>query len=373
MAGTDPIRVLVAGGGVAGVETILALQALAGDRVVIELLAPDRHFSHRPLSVTEPFTAERAPKVPLAAIAADRGFALHRDAIARVDGDARVVETQDRACMEYDVLVLALGGRPVEALPGALTFRGSRDAHRVREIVDGLREGVIRRVAFIAPPGMSWSLPLYELALQTAHAVPGAELQLVTSEPAPLAAFGPEAGVEASALLAERGIALHVATTVDLYEDGRLWLSSGATPAVDRVIALPNLVGPHLPGVPSDPLGFVPVDDFTRVLGAEAIHAVGDIAAQGLKQGGLAAQQADVAAHAIAALAGADVTPSPYRPVLRGMLICGDQVRYLRHDPAGQSEVSDEMLWWPPHKVTGRHLAHYLAAHRELAVPVASP
>ena len=73
MHGTDRMRVLVAGGGVAGVETVLALQALAGERVAIELLAPERHFTHRPLAVAEPFRAERPEKIPLAAIADELG------------------------------------------------------------------------------------------------------------------------------------------------------------------------------------------------------------------------------------------------------------------------------------------------------------
>src|SRR5689334_2284643 len=81
----DRLRVLVAGGGVGGVETVLAVQALAGERVSVEQLAPDRHFMHRPLSVVEPFRAERPERIPLAAIAADRGVRLHRDAVARVD------------------------------------------------------------------------------------------------------------------------------------------------------------------------------------------------------------------------------------------------------------------------------------------------
>jgi sulfide:quinone oxidoreductase len=115
--------------------------------------------------------------------------------------------------------------------------------------------------------------------------------------------------------------------------------------AADRVIALPHSAGPHLRGVPWDPAGFMPVDEFTSVLDVAAVHAVGDIAAYNLRQGGLAAQQADVAVQVIAAAAGADVQPRPYRPVPRGMLICGDEVRYLRHEPSGASEVSDELLW----------------------------
>src|SRR4051812_25413514 len=135
MRGTDRIRVLVAGGGIAGVETVLALQALAGELVTIELLAPERHFAHRPLAVAEPFRPERPEKIPLAAIAGELGVRLHRDALARVDADAQAVATQDGARLEYDALVLALGARTVEAVRGALTFRGSQDAHRLREVV----------------------------------------------------------------------------------------------------------------------------------------------------------------------------------------------------------------------------------------------
>jgi sulfide:quinone oxidoreductase len=369
MTGEERTRILVAGGGVAGIETVLALQALAGDRVALDLLAPDRHFAHRPLSVTEPFRPERPQRIPLAAIAADRGVVLHRDALAQVDTDARLVETQDRARLEYDVLVLALGARPVEAVPGALTFRGSRDAHRVRELVDALREGSIRRLAFVAPAGTAWALPIYELALQTAHAVPGVDLHLVTHEPAPLATFGPTASAEIAQLLAERGITVHASTAAAEYAAGRLHFASGASLDADRVIALPHLAGPYLRGVPSDALGFVPVDEFTSVLDVAAVHAVGDIAARDLKQGGLAAQQADVAAQVIAAAAGANVVPRPYQPVLRGMLLTGSEVRYLRHEPSGTSNASDEALWWPPHKVAGRHLAHYLASHTEFGRP----
>ena len=113
-----PIRVLVAGGGVAGLETVLALQALAGARVAIELLTPERHFTYRPLAVTEPFRPGSVQRLSLSAIAADRGVALHRDALARVLPGERAVETQGGARLEYDELVLALGARPVEAVPG---------------------------------------------------------------------------------------------------------------------------------------------------------------------------------------------------------------------------------------------------------------
>ena len=63
------LRVLIAGGGVAGLEALLALRALAGDLVDLELLAPEPAFWYRPLAVAEPFDAGRAHHFELAAIA----------------------------------------------------------------------------------------------------------------------------------------------------------------------------------------------------------------------------------------------------------------------------------------------------------------
>ena len=92
--------------------------------------------------------------------------------------------------------------------------------------------------------------------------------------------------------------------------------------------------------------------------------AAGDATAFPVKQGGLAAQQADAVAEAIAASVGADIDPQPFRPVLRGILLTGGPARYLRADISGEagddSIISGEPLWWPPNKLSGRYLAPYL-------------
>jgi len=360
--------VLVAGGGVAGLETVLALQALAGDRVAIELLAPERSFSHRPLAVGAPFHAGTVQRLPLQAIADDRGIPLHRDGLARVLPAERRVQTLEGESLAYDALVLAVGARPVEALPGALTFRGPQDAERMQALVTRIRDDGARRIVFVVPPGTTWALPLYELALLTSATVPGARITLVTPEPAPLAAFGPENAAAIGELLGERGIALRTGSVAVARELGGVLLESGAKVPADHVVALPALVGPRIPGVPADQFGFVPVDAYTRVHRLDGVYAVGDLAAAGVKQGGLAAQQADVAASVIAARAGAPVRPAPYRPVLRGMLLTGGVPRYLRHGPGAADETSaGEPLWWPPAKIAGRHLAPYLAARMPLS------
>jgi sulfide:quinone oxidoreductase len=81
------------------------------------------------------------------------------------------------------------------------------------------------------------------------------------------------------------------------------------------------------------------------------VFAAGDATTVPIKQGGLAAQQADAAAVAIAASLGVAIDPQPLRPILRGLLLTGDAARYLRADLDGsrvESTVSEVALWWPP-------------------------
>ena len=165
-----------------------------------------------------------------------------------------------------------------------------------------------------------------------------------------------EAGVQA-----ETGV--YVAE--DPQAPGRLVLHPGErTLEAERVVALPRAVGPRLPGLPADARGFIPTDLHGRVPDVDAVWAAGDAIAFPVKQGGLASQQADAAAESIAALAGAELEPRPYRPVLRGMMLTGRGKAWMRHQPAGGGEGAAvrRALWWPPTKIAGRYLSPYLAA-----------
>src|SRR4051794_12437284 len=175
----NPLRVLVAGGGVAALESILALRSLAGDRVSVELLAPGADFAHRPFSVRSPFTGEPAPQVSF-----DRTHVQHhRGALAAVDTDRHEVCTTDGGCLTYDRLIVATGAQPVEAVHGATMFRGPVSAGAVEGALQQARE----RVIFTLPAEASWTLPAYELALLAAHERPagGPELMVVAPEPRP--------------------------------------------------------------------------------------------------------------------------------------------------------------------------------------------
>ena len=157
------------------------------------------------------------------------------------------------------------------------------------------------------------------------------------------------------------------------FEDGVLEVAPKASLPADRVVAMPRLEGPRLPGIPHDRHGFVSTDDFGRLMSEEDIYAAGDMTQFPLKQGGIATQQADAAATAIAARSGAPIEPTPFRPILRGLLLTGMASRYLRAEAGTRPRLDVEPLWWPPAKIVGRYLTPCLAAKAGLGETPVGP
>jgi sulfide:quinone oxidoreductase len=364
-----PFHVVIAGGGPAALEGALKLQLLAADRARITLLASDAAFAYRPLAVAEPFGLAPPVRFSLPELAAERGFAFVRDALAGVDAPARRLRTAGGRTMAYDALLVAVGARAEPALPGALTFRGSEDAGALRGRLESLSRE-IARVAFVATPATAWTLPLYELAVMTSRWASEQELALetwlVTHEDRALGVFGDEVAVRVADLLEDAGVRLWTGAFAQCVEDGRLWLDLEGGLPVDLAVALPQPTGRHIEGLPADDAGFIPVDSHGLVEGSPGVYAAGDITAHPLRQGGLATQQADVAATAIAVQAGAPIELDTYRPALRGKLLTGRRPEYLSRSIDTLGEASEDAPWWPPHKIAGRHLGPYLAAHHEL-------
>jgi sulfide:quinone oxidoreductase len=383
---------VIAGGGVAALEALLALRALSGTRLGIEVLAPGYSFLYRPVSVAEAFDVGEAREFDLAAILSDQGAKRHVDCLASVDTAGQTVRTSAGASLPYDELIVAVGAHAVPALPGALAFRGRPDVPALREILGELERGSISRLAFAIPTGNAWPLPIYELALLTAAHIGArgldAHVVVVSCEEEPLELFGPRASEAISELLRARGIELRMVALATAFEGSVVRLAGGGTVRADRVVALPRLQGPAIPGLPQDREGFIPVDAYGRVPGVEDVYAAGDGTAFPLKQGGLAAQQADTIAEVIAQRAGAPVQPRPFSPVIRGLLLTGSSPVYLRAGSGAarreatvanerwagaplapgrhqiESSSSTSALWWPPSKIAGRYLAPYLATAR---------
>jgi len=370
----EPARVLIAGGGVAALEAVLALRALAPELLELELLAPEREFHSRPLTVAEPFGLSRQVPLELAGFASDHSTRLHRGSLAAVDVARRVVTTTDGDRLGYDALLVATGAVPRVVLSGALTFRGRQDVPAFRELLEEVDAGEVRSVAFALPRPVRWSMPLYELALMTSAraAARGIRLriELVTHERDPMAIFGPRVSKRLRVLLSRAGIRLRTQVEPLVAQPGRLFLSSGGVVPADRVVALAKLTVPRIGGLPQGPSGFIPTDAYGRVDDAPRVYAAGDVTWFPVKQGGIATEQADAAASAIAHDAGAPVTPEAFSPVLRGILLTGDAPQYLRStQPRAGGEADERPLWMPVAKIAGRYLGPYLAGHDTVAAP----
>lgn len=369
-AGAPRHRVVIAGAGVAGLEALIALRDLAGDRVRITMVAPATEFWIEAAAVA-PLIERPAPaRYDVAQLCAEQDAEFLNDAVTRVDVHERVIATADGHELPYDSLLVALGAERREAFPGTTTYRGSRDVAAVGGLLDDADPEAPTRIVFVVPSNVAWTLPLYELALmlseRAAHAGVDAMLTVVTPEAQPLGIFGRHAADAVARALEDSDVAVLSGTHVKAIADGLVIAAPGDVrlPA-DHVVAMPQPAGRRLLGLPADPDGFLAVDDHCRVLGLDAIYAAGDGTSFAIKHGGIAAQQAVSAARAIARRAGAGVAARPFRPLLQGKLYVGADDLYLREAIAGgagahTSQASSRELWWPPSKVVAPYLASLL-------------
>src|SRR5437764_7435651 len=162
-------HIVIVGGGVAGLEALLALRALAGDRIAVTLVSQDEWFVDRPMTVAEPFGFQPAARLLLPDITAEFGTEFVRGTVAEVDSDERRVGFADGSDLAFDTLILASGARARAPFSDAITFGLEGSGAAIREMLERLRSGDGRSVAFVAPTMTGWLLPLYELALMTAR------------------------------------------------------------------------------------------------------------------------------------------------------------------------------------------------------------
>jgi len=374
-------RIAISGGGVAAIEALLAVRALLGRAPHVDLIAPKRRFVYQPLAVAEPFGLVETAWFDLATVAAEHRAQLHVASLEAVQPGRHRIALSGGATVLYESLIIAVGARQRAWLPGGVDFRGAEDVSSFRELLAALQRGELARLAFAAPPGSGWTLPTYELALLTASFAAGldrcgVELTIVTPEQQPLASFGPAASRAMREVLDRRGIRLRVAAMGEEARAGELRLAGGDVLPTDRVIALPQLTGAGIEGVPVDQSGFIEVDEYARVVGLDDVYAAGDATAFPIKQGGIATQQADVAVEGIAARAGAGPKPSAFQPVLRAILLTGVAPTYLRAALApgavNHEAPATTPLWWPPTKIAGRYLGPYVARAMKAGGPPAS-
>jgi sulfide:quinone oxidoreductase len=107
-------HVLIAGGGVAGLEAALALRELAAEQVATTMIAPDPEFVYRP-----------------------RRAVVLRRAAAR----------SRRA--------------PLPPYKHTITIDDRRLDELLHGLIQDIEGGYVRRLAFVIPSGKAWPLPIY--------------------------------------------------------------------------------------------------------------------------------------------------------------------------------------------------------------------
>jgi sulfide:quinone oxidoreductase len=358
------MEIVIAGGGVAGLEALLGLHSMTGDRVHVTLIAPDPDFVYRPLAVAQPFALGDAHRVPLRTFADEAGAELLQDAVVGVDDAAGEVRLAGGGTRAFDAALIAPGGRAVQGIPGVTTWWPGGDPEVYGGLLRDIEEGYSKQLAIVVPPGAVWPLPAYELALMTigearAMGQDDVEVTVVTPEREPLSLFGQEATAAVAEELDSAGVQIKTGAVAQVAPGGLSLHPSGEHFAVQRVFAVPRIVGPALDGLPCDDEGFIVAGEDAKVEGCDRTWAAGDGIVSPLKFGGLATHQARRAIVAISKLAGVSDARDPGEPVLVGRLLVGAGRRRL----IGRGDADAAPLWWPAGKVAGEYLPRWLAEH----------
>jgi sulfide:quinone oxidoreductase len=365
----------------AGIEAALALRAFAGSRAAVTVVDPGRRFAIPASAAGSAFGIAPPVDVAMSRVVGRAGAALRRSHLVCVDPQRRLVMLAGGELLRFDHLIVAVGPRQTPQIPEALTFRGHADVPELRAMVEGMvrhaERGGDTDLVIAIPRDCGWPLAGYEIALMTREHVLASGLgeachvTVVTAEDVPLGAFGPTAGETVVGKLRKTGIEIVTGTSVKRFRWGRLEMGDGSSRGADRVVALPVARGPSLCGLPKDAAGFVLCEPDGTVPDAPGVRVVGDAGAFPVKRGGVACQQADSAAAAIARDVGADTEELPFMPAMPEWVWDGAD-GWLSQDgervfPGDQ----DPSRWWPVPKTTGRFLAPFLHEIARAPTPAA--
>jgi NADH dehydrogenase len=349
-------RIVVLGGGFAGLEAMRVLERRLGGRADVELLlVSDRNYLlFTPLlpQVASSLVEPRHIIQPIRDIRGARRFRFRRDVVVDIDLGARRVELAE-GVVDYDRLVIAVGGTtPTFGIPGveqhALAYKRLEDAVVLRDHLIDLAEHADhepdparrRRMLTICVVGggytgveliaemedffRSYIVPRY-------RGIDPADYRLVLLEAGEeiLRGVHPVLAERARRRLHRQGIDVRTRTRVARVLPGAVEIDGGGTLPSGLTVWAAGVKGhPALGGLPvvRDRLGRIVVDEFLRVPGHAGVYGAGDaIAVEGkpsasipiipaaLAHGRLAAE------NIVADLAGRPPAPIDFAP--RGMLV----------------------------------------------------
>ena len=312
-------RIMILGGGFAGVTTALELaKRCAGTLPVhITLLSNQNFFLFTPMLAEAATGAVESRHVlyPIRPLCGKWGIEFGEMSVEAVDLERRRViarhrRSETRQHVHYDKLVLALGAAPNTAIvPGAsdhaLTFKGVGDAVKIRNRVIDLFEAAAltddpwmrqRLLTFVVVgaghAGTELMAALEELTrgilLRHYPSIPQSAVRLVLVGSAVLPQTATNLAAYAKEQLLARGIEIETSRAAGVSADG-LSLQDGRVIPSDCVIwTAGNRVSPVVANLslPKARDGRLLVNEFFEVKGAPDVYALGDNATQTDPQSG---------------------------------------------------------------------------------------
>lgn len=306
-------RILILGGGFAGVTTALELaKRCAGVLpVYITLMSAHNFFLFTPM-LAEAATGgveTRHVLYPIRPLCGKLGVEFGEMVVEGIDLDRRRVVARHRRSaarrhVQYDKLVLALGATPnVDVAPGAvehaLTFKGVGDAVQIRNRVIALFEAAAladdpwvrkRLLTFVVVgaghAGTELMAALEELArgilLRHYPSIPRDAIRLVLVGSAVLPQTATNLAAYAREQLIQRGIELEASRAARVRADGLELQDGRVIPSECVIWTAGNRVSPVIADLPLAKArdGRLLVNEFFEVEGAPDVYALGDNAAQ---------------------------------------------------------------------------------------------
>ena len=316
-------RILILGGGFAGLYAARELRRRLGARAEIELVTSENYFLFQPLlpEVAGGAITDMHAVTPLRFLAG--GVKLRKAEVEHVDPRARQVMVfqgvQRRPTMlDYDHLVIALGsGTDLSRTPGlaehALTMKSLHDARRLRaHVIERLEHADITRLPEVKRGALTFTVvgggfsgietvgemkELIDRSLKYYPNIAPEEVRVVVLEFADriLGEMPPKLADYAAKTLARRGIEVQLGTGVASATGTQLVTTAGEVIDTRTIVAtIGNTPAPAVKRMPVELAhGRVAVERTLQARGSDRIWSLGDCALIPMKEG--AAERGDFA------------------------------------------------------------------------------
>ena len=310
-------KVVVLGGGFAGLESAYYLKWRLKNKVDITIVSDRPNFLFKPNTIYIPFGMEPEKLMfPLDKTAAKAGVKFKLARAEEIDPTSKIVRTSE-GDISYDFLVVATGAkmRP-EEIPGmqenAQTIFTPAEMLKLRAAYNALLEnakaGQQQTVRFLVPPNNKCSGPLYEMVfmldtwLRRNKVRDRVAINYATFEKGYIQAFGPRLNVHVEEEFAKRGIHGDKEHVIASIAADHARFTNGAELPHDLLVSFPPYAAATpFAGLPMDDRGFIATEMASRqVVGFPDIYAAGDTGDFPVKQAFLAFLQGDAVAESLA-------------------------------------------------------------------------